>query len=296
MSTWTFADIKKKIRQVTGRLSSMELSDDELLDRVNKFYQYTFPAEVKLDRNHTYYEFVTTTNEPYYDSPDMFTNFEPPATLDSQLIEWFQDPAEFFACNPMSVVTSVPWVGDGITAIFATTIASPLIYPGTTVITDNTETFVDTNKTWANSPVIITGTLGGVATITYNGGVIVANFMTAPDSGQNIYLSYTGFTAGKPRSVLYYNNQFQFSTVPDTAYRFRVKAYTKLAPFTLSTDRPLLDQWGPCIAYGTARDLHVDYGETDAYAEVTALYKEQISYVMNRTSQNLLNVRAKPSF
>ena len=44
MATWDFADIKKKVRQVTGRLTENELSTSELEDRINKFYQYTFPA------------------------------------------------------------------------------------------------------------------------------------------------------------------------------------------------------------------------------------------------------------
>lgn len=291
------AEIKKKIRQVTGRLSANEISDVELGDRINKFYQYTFPAEVKLDRNHTYYEFLTIPNQPYYDTPDMYTNFEPPALLDMQMIEWYQDPAEFYQRNPLSITTSTPWVGDGITVAFTTTISAPeLIYPGTLVVTDNIEVFEDTNKTWANSPITMIGSLGGTATVDYETGIITVGSFIAPRVGQDIYVSYTGFKAGKPQTVLYYNNQFQFFTVPETAYRFRIKAYTKLAPLNLATDRPLLDQWGPCIAYGTARDLHVDYGEMDAYSEVTALYKEQVAYVLNRTTQNLLNIRAKPSF
>ena len=296
MSIWTVFDIKKKIRQVTGRLSSMEISDDELLDRMNKFYQYTFPAEVKLDRNHTYYEFLTVPNQPYYNSPDMYTNFEPPAFLDMQQIDWYQDPTVFFQRNPLQITSSKPWLGDGITAAFTTTILSTSIYPGTMVITDDVETFEDVNLLWSNSPVTVYGSLGGNATIDYVTGIVTVGFFTAPASGTTIRLSYTGFKAGKPTSVLYYNNEFQFFTVPDTAYRFKVKAYTKLAPLIAATDRPLLDQWGPCIAYGTARDIHIDYGESDAYAEVSSLYKEQVAYCLNRTSQNLLNVRSTPSF
>ena len=59
MATWTLLDIRHKIRQVTGRLSANEMTDAELDDRINKFYQYTFPAETKLDQNHTYYELIT---------------------------------------------------------------------------------------------------------------------------------------------------------------------------------------------------------------------------------------------
>jgi len=296
MSTWTKAEIRKKTRQVSGRLSSNEMTDDELDDRINKFYQYTFPAEVKLDRNHTYYEFLTTPNQPYYDAPDMFTNFEPPALIDMMLMEWYQDPAIFYRYNPMQITTVTPWTGDGVTANFTTTLTSLSVYPGTLVITDNNEVFQDTNKTWVSTPVAMVGSLGGAATVNYSTGAVIVGFFAPPANGQAITISYTPFTSSQPSMVLWYNNQFQFYPVPDTSYRFRVKAYTKLAPLTLATDRPLLDQWGPCIAYGTARDICSDYGESDSYAEITALYKEQVQYVLNRTSQNLLNTRSMPDF
>ena len=50
------------------------------------------------------------------------------------------------------------------------------------------------------------------------------------------------------------------------------------------------------IAYGAARDIFSDYGELDAYAETTELYKEQKNYVLTRTCQDLLNTRAAPNF
>lgn len=296
MSTWTLADIRKKVRQVTGRLSQNEIYDNEIDDRINKYYQYTFPAEVKLDRNHTYYEFLTTPNQAYYTAPDMYTNFEPPATMNSMCLGWYQDPAQFFQYNPMQVTTTYPWTGDGVTVTFNTTISGAYIYPGTLVITDNTEVFQDINKNWSTSAIAWNGSLGGNISVNYSTGVVTVTFFTAPTNGQKISIAYTAFKPGMPTGVLYYNNEFQFSVVPDTSYRFKVKAYTKMTPLVNSTDSPLLDQWGPCIAYGTSRDICIDYGETDAYSEITALYKEQVAYVMNRTSQNLLNVRALPSF
>ena len=114
------------------------------------------------------------------------------------------------------------------------------------------------------------------------------------------------FQAGRPNAVLLYNNQFTFFPVPDTAYRFRVQAYsnvlvskadgTTASTFTEGTDRPLLDEWGPAIAYGTARDIHSDYAEMEAYANVTILYREQLAYILRRTNNNLLNTRAAPHF
>lgn len=296
MAQWTLSEIRKKVRQVTGRLSQNEMTNTEIDDRINKYYQYTFPAEVKLDRNHTYYEFLTTPNQAYYTPSTSYTNFEPPALINMLDIEWYQEPAIFFQNNPMSVTSGYPWTGDGATANFTTTISTTSIYPGTIIITDNTEVFQDTNKTWGTSDITMTGSLGGTATVNYSTGVITVGFFGAPTNGQDILLSYVPFIPGTPQAVLYYNHEFQFYPVPDTAYKFRIKAYSAMDALVLATDKPLLDQWGPCIAYGTARDMFVDFGEMDSYADTTVLYKEQVSYVMNRTAQNLLNTRAMPNF
>jgi hypothetical protein len=75
-----------------------------------------------------------------------------------------------------------------------------------------------------------------------------------------------------------------------------MQAYSVVDPLEVSTDTPGLNEWGRCIVYGTARELMADYGELDGYAEITALYKEQLAYVLKRTNQSLLNVRATPTF
>ena len=299
--TWTLADIRLKTRQVTGRLSPQEMTNTELDKRINQYYQFTFPAEVKLERQHTFFDFLTTVNKATYDftaitAPLEFTNVEPPATLDNLSLIYYQDPGRFNEENPYQVTRLTPFTGDGVTVAFTTTVTGFPIFPGTTVITDNVEVFEDTNTTWTESDVSVTGSLGGGATINYSTGVVNVTFNTAPANGQLIFLSYIIFAAGRPTAVLFYNNEFKFFVPPNTAYRFRMKGYLVVSPLVNATDTPVLPQWGPAIAYGTARDIHADFGEIEAYAEVTSLYNEQIDYVMTRTDQNLLNSRAAPFF
>jgi len=306
MANWALSEIRQKVRQVTGRYSPQELSNEQLDEYINKYFQYTFPAELKLERMHTFYELITTANQQSYTLPSGFVNFEPPGTIDNFELIWYQDPAFFSKNNPFNISRQTIGTGDGATTGFTGTASTFPILPGTTVITDNVETFQDTNTTFTTSNVILTGSLGGTATLNYSTGALSVTFNTAPLDGQNIYFSYTQFQAGRPTAVLMYDNKFTFYTVPDTAYRFKVKAYANALVYTSAgvaqtefinaTDTPFLDQWGPCISYGTARDIHADKGEMDAYAEVTALYKEQVAYVLNRTNQNLLNTRAAPHF
>lgn len=296
MAVWDLAQIRNKVRQVTGRFSENELSTADLDNYINQYYQYTFPAEVKLEREHTFYEFLTTPNQPNYDVPTGFTNFEPPATVDELELLWYQNPGKFYEENWKQITRLTPWTGDGSTTAFSTTVTGFPIWPGTTVVTDNTEVFEDTNEVFANSPVTVDGSLGGTMTVNYSTGVITVGFNTAPANGQDIYLSYAVFAAKRPQAILLYNNQFTLFPIPDTAYRIRMQAYEIVTALSSATDQPPLDQWGPCIAYGAARDIHSDKGEFDAYAEVTQLYKEQVRYVMVRTEQNLLNTRSLPHF
>ena len=297
MATWILSDIRQKVRQVTGRFSSNELTNVQLDDYINKYYTLTFPSEVKLEQKHVYFTFTTSANQAFYDQPETtYTNFEPPATVNNLKLLWYQDPASFFDNNPLQYTFLTPWTGDGATVTFSTTVTGFPIYPGTLTISDTVELFQDTNEDWTKSDVTITGNQGGTATINYNTGSVSVTFATAPLNGQNITLNYVIFQAGRPVSILMYNNQFQLFPVPDQAYIIKMRAYSVVSALVNATDTPDLSEWGPMIAYGAARDIFSDYGELDAYAETTELYKEQKNYVLTRTCQDLLNTRAAPNF
>lgn len=296
MASWTLADIRQKVRQITGRLSSNDLSTSQVDEYINQYYQYTFPAEVKLDREFTYYEMQTSPNQQTYAYPIGFTNFVPPATMDNLSMLWYQSPAAFERENPQQFTRLTQWTGNGVLVTFSTTVTGFPILPGTTVVTDNVEVFTDENTTWTTSTVNLNASLGGTGTVNYDTGAVSVTFNTAPANGQNIYLSYIVFQPRRPTAVLAYNEEFTFFPVPDTVYRFQVQAYKVVDPLIEATDTPDLIQWGPCIAYGAARDIHADFAEFERYQQVTALYKEQLRYVMNRTDQNLLNTRSAPMF
>jgi hypothetical protein len=297
MATWTLAQIRQKVRQVTGRFTGSEITNEQLDKYINQYFQFTFPAEVKLDAKLVYYQFTTEANQAFYDQPlGLYTNFVPPATCNNLNMLWYQDPAYFFEANPLQYTFLTQWTGDGVTTNFSTTVTGFPIFPGTTTVTDNVELFEDTNQDWTTANVIVTGNQGGTMTLNYNDGTVNVAFANAPANGQNIYLNYVVFAPTRPQAILMYNNQFQLWPVPDQAYVIKMAAYQVVTPLVLATDTPELNEWGPCIAYGTSRDILADYGELDAYAEVTQLYKEQVSYILTRTMQNMMEGRAGPCF
>ena len=119
MSTWNLANLRQKVRQVSGRYSLSELTNNQLDDYINKYFQFEFPAEVKLNRNYTLHEFNTTANTRDYDFPAGFTNFVPAATIERQDIEFYQSPDQYYAMNPDYVSRFSTWTGDGATVAFA---------------------------------------------------------------------------------------------------------------------------------------------------------------------------------
>lgn len=288
---WTLADIRNKVRQVTGRLSSNQISNAELDLYINNFYQFVFPAEVKLEREHQYYEFNTVPYQGDYTLPNgTYTNTETPIYVEYKPVLYYQDPVVFWSQNPRNYGRQTPWTGDGTTTAFNTTITltASRITPGSVIVTDKTETFTDDGSG------SLSGDAGGTGSINYASGVISVSFNTAPTDGQDIFLTFQQYTPGEPNSSLVYNNVITFFPVPDNVYPVQVKAWKVPTALDTDIDTPDLEEWGPAIAYGASRDIVADYGEIDRYSEITALYKEQISYVLTRTVQNLSNVRSRP--
>jgi hypothetical protein len=301
MAQWTLADIRRKTRQVSGRLSVIELANDQVDDYINRYFQFEFPAEVKLNRNYTLHEFNTLADVRDYDFPDNYTNFVPEATVDRRVVSFYQSPDEFYDQNPEFVSRFSTWTGDGATVAFSNTYSSSIpIVAGSVYIDDTVELFED------DAAGVLTGDQGGTGTVNYTTGAVSVTFNTAPTDGQVIQTSFIQLATGFPTAVLMFNNQFRFSPAPDKAYRFQIKAWSLLyvkpvtgvnkTTFTLPDDKPLQEEWGPAISYGAARRIASDFGEIDRYQELTALYKEQINYILKRTHIDLESTRAAPMF
>jgi len=301
---WNLSEIRSKVRQLSGRLSVAESSNEQIDEYINKYFQYEFPATVKLNRNYTMFEFNTEYGVKDYDFSDEYTNFVPDATIDRMTIEVFQEPDSFYALNPESVQRYSTWSGDGATVTFTNTYSSNVpIKRGSVIVDDTVEIFTDSTS---GALGILTGSEGGAGTVNYTTGVVSVTFATAPTDGQAIQCSFIELSLGQPSAVMLFDNKFTFNPVPDKAYRFSIKAWTLLtvkpssgsnkSSFTLASDRPLQDEWGPAIALGASRRIASDYGEMERYGELTALYKEQINLILTRTCIDLESTRVLPTF
>lgn len=297
MAYWTLASIRQKVRQVTGRFSGNELSNEELDLTINQYYQLIFPEEAKLSSELTFYEFLTEPCQALYEQPlEKYSHFKQEASLNNFPLVVYSDPQLFFQQTRWQYAFKVPWKGNGETTHFATTFLGFPILPNSLTISDGIENFEDKNITWTTENVLITGSKGGGAMINYSTGAVEVDFFNAPSYGQDIHVNYIPFFPRKPQSILFYNNKFQLFPIPDQAYKIKIPAYKIVEPLIKASDKPQLQEWGLCIVYGTAKEIFSSFGEMEAFAEISVLHQEQLNIVLQRTLNNLTDTRSIPSF
>ncbi len=301
MAQWDLAEIRGKVRNLTGRVSASNLSNDTIDLYINRYAQYEFPLRVKLEKQKTRYSFNTVKDQQDYTFSANYTDFSPQVWIDRLRGTFYQDPDSFRLANEDQVSRLTPWTGDGATTAFSDTLTSYVpILPGSMIVEDTVETFTD------DGAGVLTGSAGGSGTVDYTTGAVSLTFNTAPTDGQTIELSFIAYTANKPYSVLMFDSMFRLFPIPDRVYRIEMQAYSNRivvdasgndqGEFTLGTDRPRLDEWGPAFALGASRRIVSDNGEMDLYGELTLLHDEQIDLISARTMRNLMKTRTIPSF
>ncbi|MFX0200989.1 MAG: hypothetical protein ACFFCW_33130 [Candidatus Hodarchaeota archaeon] len=97
---WTLTKIRAKIRKLTGRLSTSQLSDSELDDYINSFYQYLLPEELHLFELDTWYEISTVNGTGEYALDVNMRSVVSPVTIDGKPIALSFDPTYFFNLYP----------------------------------------------------------------------------------------------------------------------------------------------------------------------------------------------------
>lgn len=103
---WTLSTIKSKVRKLTGRRSTNQLSDSDLLDYINNFYQWDFPVEVGSPEFESWYEFNTSDGTGYQDLPETILTVVPPVFIDSERASFYMDEEDFWEAFPWDQTSS----------------------------------------------------------------------------------------------------------------------------------------------------------------------------------------------
>jgi len=104
--TWTLAQIRAKVREITGELTEEDISDSDLNDKINDFYRNIFPFEVYVAEFDDWLTQATASGDDgEYDVSQDVVRLDTPMTLkDSDdilsTVKFYQDKDEFFHLYP----------------------------------------------------------------------------------------------------------------------------------------------------------------------------------------------------
>lgn len=274
MSIATLNDIILKVRRLTGSGTTLQLSDADIIDYINSFYLYDFPAQFRSLNLKDKYTFNTIQGvDTYPFDSEHFTTVDQPCYCMKREIKLFQDPWSFYAANfnwqqienfDQGDGTAGPYSGTcSAIPLIASTNNNPMVttaIPNTSVfptgfppafpqanisrvqnilITANSGTYMQTfNVTDDGAGNLIGDCLAG-GTITYDTGIISnLTFTGNVPQGNNIQIQYNPVQTSIPLAILFYQNQFTLRPVPDQGYSIELLAYRQPSQALLGSSDP----------------------------------------------------------
>jgi hypothetical protein len=104
--TWIGSEIVTKVRNITGKLTTEDISDADLLNNINDFYQNVFPLEAYVSEFEDWFTQTTADEDggEYTISQDYLRLLTPMTTMDSDGVladvTFYQDKDKFFYLWP----------------------------------------------------------------------------------------------------------------------------------------------------------------------------------------------------
>lgn len=298
-----FDYISDKIRKVTGRPSTNQITDAEIIDYINSFLVYDLPLHTRLFYLKQTYSFQLTPNVSIYSIATIkntYSNFEPPAYIDGFQMQYMQDEQAFYQMYPRLKYSTTFATGTGIAGPYAGTYTYTPIQYGTVVISGYTAagtTVLATDvQATATTGTFVDETGAAIAgsAINYSTGVITGiTFTAAIPLGNTIYIAANNYVTGRPFSVLYFNNEFRFWPFPDRAYTFQIAAWPNPTATTAGGGAlfPELNEWADVIAFGASLKIFADNLDMESYGKVQILFDESKRLAERRTLKQLSTQR-----
>lgn len=323
MSIATLADIITKVRRLTGSGTSLQLTDAQIIDYINSFYLYDFPAEFRSLKLKDRYTFNTIRGVDVYPfDSEHYTTVESPCYCAKREIKLFQSPWSFWGVNYNWQYQQNLTQGNGTTGPYTGTLSStPIIRsvnnnPMVTTNTSSTQVFpagtpttfpqanisrvqnllITANRAYGSTLNVTDDGAGNLigdctaGTINYETGAISVTFSSTVPSGENINVQYNPTQPSIPLSIMFYQNQFTLSPVPDKGYTVELVAYRLPSQAILgsedpdnptTTGVPELKEWWETLAFGAAKKIYEDRLDPDGVASMDKSLNER--YALNET-------------
>jgi hypothetical protein len=324
MAIADLSSIITKIRKLTSSPNSNQITDSDIIDYINSFYLYDFPAEFRSLDLKDIYTFNTVRGiDTYPFDIDHWVNVQEPCYVAKRETRLFQDPLQFywfnFNSNSYWQREETLTEGDGTKGPYTNTLqAVPLIRsvnnnPIVTTNTPNTQVFPDGFPvTFPNSNInriqnfLITADLGNGTTLNvtddgaggllgnatagsvkYDTGAVSVTFDQNVPSGEEIKVFYNPVVLNIPLAVLFFQNQFVLRPVPDKGYTVELMAYRLPSQALLGsgTDVDL-----------TGRPELLEWWETLAVGAAKKIYEDRLDMDGVQMMDKILNERYQANY
>lgn len=305
----TLLDIRNKVRRITGKPSSSQITDSQIDNYINTFYIYDFPEHLRLQNLRVNYQFLTAANIPVYDFPkELYLTVMPPVFIAGYQSFMTQSREAFFRINPELGLLQTVATGNGTPGPYNFTLSATPILRGFKRNPPGAYSATAVDVSTINWNVLISGTdaLGtsyslvddgqgnlwdvsdntaGVprGSIDYLTGVVTATFAAAIGAGNNINIQYSPYVASRPQSVVFYQDQIALYPIPDQAYTVSFECYMYPTALANATDNPQLNEWWQLLAYGAADKIFADNADMENMQKFRPLLDEQMRLCQRRT-------------
>lgn len=301
------------VRRIIKFPSQQSISDDTIIDYINRFYLYDVPTSVQLFELKRQYSFEGL--EGIYEYAFPYRDYQlirQPVFCDGEQIGYYDHTDQFYQIFPQLIQNEQPIQGDGGVSYTVTSSVSPILRGFTdhldnllpkvfitAVATDGDTKFIvddgngilnQTDETFQNILVEDAGT------VDYETGALEFTFNVAIPSGNDINVQTLPFSTGRPRALLFFNNTISLYPVPDRTYLIQLDAQITPAAFLMDQDGQSFEfgYMSEYIARGSARKIMADNGDEENLRMNETFFKEQEHKVLRRTNRQQMVTR-KPT-
>ncbi len=307
----TLQEIRTKVRRLTARPSTQQITDSQINEYINTFFIYDMPETLRLFSLHSTFEFMTTANVAQYDltkleitvgginyiASDYYYNISEPLYIAGFQSFWSQDREQFFRIYPALAEITFNLRGAGNPGPYTFTLSNtPILQFQVTVGTiDNTGTSINVidvpqNRETGNWEKI-NEEISVVGSIDYLTGEGTITFSNSIPTQEEITVTAVPYQPNRPQALLFYDNIITLRPVPDKAYLVRMNAFRLPTELLKEADNPELKQWWQYLAYGAAKKIFEDSGDIPGVQQIMAEFKEQEKMVLRRTIVQQTNER-----
>ena len=125
-------DIRNKVRRITGRPNTAQISDAQIDQYINTYYVFDLSEQLRLESFRVNYQFVTNANQPAYDFPkNLYLTDMPPVYIGGYQSYFTQSRENFFRFNSqLTYYQQNVATGNGTVGPYSFTLTAVPVIPG----------------------------------------------------------------------------------------------------------------------------------------------------------------------